>query len=114
MQLAPGLLALVLPERAASPARTRPRRRVQPGLSGPTGAHAAAGTRTLHVYLSSLLSGAAISVAWWLPETVASALLGWVAASLLIFAIRARRAYLPAYCCGLVCCSLGFYWIGGT
>lgn len=66
------------------------------------------------VYTASLLSGAAISVAWWFPDTLASALLGWVAACLLVYAVRARRAYLPAYCCGLVCCALGFYWVFRT
>jgi hypothetical protein len=71
-------------------------------------------TPQLRVYLAALGSGAAISVAWWVQGTVASALLGWAAALLLIFAIRARRAYLPAYCAGLVCCTLGFYWIFPT
>jgi apolipoprotein N-acyltransferase len=66
------------------------------------------------VYLAGILSGVAISVAWWLAETVASAVLGWLAALLLVFAVRARRAYLPAYCCGLGCCSLGFYWMYST
>jgi apolipoprotein N-acyltransferase len=53
-------------------------------------------------------------MAWWFPETTASSLLGWVASALLVYAVRARRAYLPAYCCGLACCSLGFYWIVNT
>jgi apolipoprotein N-acyltransferase len=68
----------------------------------------------LRVYLASILSGGAVSVAWWFPGTVASALLGWAAALLLIYAVRARRAYLPSYCAGLACCSLGFYWVYST
>ena len=73
-----------------------------------------AGPRTVLVFPAAVLSGAAVSVAWWYPETSASALLGWVAAFLLVFVVRARRSYLPSYLSGLVCCSLGFYWVHGT
>jgi apolipoprotein N-acyltransferase len=66
------------------------------------------------VYLAAFASGGAISVAWWFPGTVPSALLGWAAALLLIYAVRARRAYLPSYCAGLTCCALGFYWVYST
>jgi len=61
-----------------------------------------------------LMSGLAISVAWLIAETIASAILGWVAAVLLIYGVRARRAYLPAYCCGVVVHAVGFYWIYAT
>lgn len=71
-------------------------------------------TRRVYVYLAAVLSGTMVSVAWWYPDTLASVLLGWAAALLLVFTVRARRSYLPSYCCGLACCSLGFYWIFGT
>jgi apolipoprotein N-acyltransferase len=63
---------------------------------------------------AAVLGGAAIALAWLLPGTIASALLGWIAAFLLVGAVRARRACLPAYCGGLVGHALGFYWIAGT
>ena len=59
-------------------------------------------------------SGLAFAVAWLVTETIASALLGWLAAALLIYSVRARRAYMPAYACGLVVYVVGFYWIYGT
>ena len=68
----------------------------------------------LLVYAASILSGLAFSVAWLVTETIASAVLGWVAAALLIYSVRARRAYRPAYCCGLVVYLVSFYWIYGT
>jgi apolipoprotein N-acyltransferase len=67
--------------------------------------------RRMPVYVAASLSGVAISVAWWFPDTMASAILGWVAACLLVFVARARNAYIPAYCCGLVLCAMGFYWV---
>jgi apolipoprotein N-acyltransferase len=70
--------------------------------------------RRLPVYLAAVLGGVAISVAWWFPDTHASALLGWASAALLVYAVRARRAYLPAYVCGVTCCTLGFYWVFRT
>jgi apolipoprotein N-acyltransferase len=55
-----------------------------------------------------------LAVAWLLPGTGVSALLGWVAALLLVAAVRARRALLPAYCAGLVGHLVGFYWVYPT
>jgi apolipoprotein N-acyltransferase len=69
--------------------------------------------RTL-AFIASILSGVAISMAWWIPGTIASALLGWAAACLLVLAVRTQRAYLPSYCTGLFCCTLGFYWVFPT
>jgi apolipoprotein N-acyltransferase len=92
---------------ATSPA---PRRRVKvPGQPSPSEQPG-----TARVYLAAVGSGVAISVAWWVPGTIASALLGWIAALLLVYAVRARRAYAPAYCAGLACCALGFYWVFRT
>ena len=98
--------------------RWRDRSRPRPALETPnarSARHALPSQVPAHlVYLAGIVSGVAISVAWWMAETVASAILGWIAALLLVFAVRARHAYLPAYCCGLGCCSLGFYWMYST
>ena len=67
--------------------------------------------RKMLVYATSIASGLAFSAAWLMTETVASAILGWVAAALLIFSVRAQRALRPAYCCGLVVYLVSFYWI---
>jgi apolipoprotein N-acyltransferase len=48
------------------------------------------------------------------PGTGLGAVLGWVAALLLVYTVRARRAYLPAYGAGLVGHLIGFYWVAGT
>jgi apolipoprotein N-acyltransferase len=66
------------------------------------------------VYLTAIASGLLISTAWLVTETIVSAILGWASAVLLIYSARARNAYLPAYCCGLVVHAVGFYWIYGT
>jgi apolipoprotein N-acyltransferase len=75
---------------------------------------AAANSSLLLVYVASLLSGLLISLAWFVTETATSAVLGWASAVLLIYSVRARKAYLPACCCGLVVHAVGFYWIYGT
>ena len=85
----------------AAPAAARPER-------------AGANSGLLLVYVASLISGLLISVAWFVTETIASAVLGWASAVLLIYSVRTRKAYLPAYCCGLVVHAVGFYWIYGT
>ena len=56
----------------------------------------------------------AFSAAWLVTETIASAVLGWVAAAFLIYCVRARADYWPAYVlrAGRLC--RGFYWIYGT
>jgi apolipoprotein N-acyltransferase len=68
----------------------------------------------LQVYLASLASGVLIAVAWFVTETILSAVLGWASAVLLIYSVRAYKAYQPAYCCGLIVHAVGFYWIYGT
>jgi apolipoprotein N-acyltransferase len=70
--------------------------------------------RDVVIHLAALASGVAVSVAWWYPETLLSATLGWMSAFLLVFAVRARRVYLPSYVSGLVCCAMGFYWVFPT
>ena len=49
-----------------------------------------------------------------MPETALSAWLGGIAALLLVYAVRARRAYLPLYCTGLVGHLVGFHWVYQT
>jgi apolipoprotein N-acyltransferase len=66
------------------------------------------------VYLASIAGGVATALAWLVPETAASAILGWVGAILLVWAVRARRAWLPAYCGGLAGHPVAFYWIYPT
>jgi len=53
-------------------------------------------------------------VAWLVPETTAGALLGWLGACLLVWTVRARRAFLPAYCCGVIGHTVAFYWVYRT
>jgi apolipoprotein N-acyltransferase len=73
------------------------------------------GVRRFAAELTATFGGVAIALAWWVPGTYASAVLGWVAAALLVVAARSpRRAYLPFYGYGLACYGLGFYWIFGT
>jgi apolipoprotein N-acyltransferase len=48
------------------------------------------------------------------PGTALCAVLGWVAALLLVYAVRARRAYLPMYCAGLAGHLIGFSWVYRT
>jgi apolipoprotein N-acyltransferase len=114
MSLVPGFSAHLRPGGVASsrPSHRRGMRRqdavafdVQPARSD---------TQTWLVYGASLASGLSFSVAWLVTETIASAVLGWLAAALLIYSVRAQRAYRPAYCCGLVVYVVGFYWIYGT
>src|SRR5258708_6271099 len=100
MRLAPGPPAPALPGEAAPPPRSRPRPSVRPGVTAPAGPRPAREARNFPTYLAATLGGTAIALAWWVPETSAGALLGWIAAALLIWAARARRSYLPAYCCG--------------
>jgi apolipoprotein N-acyltransferase len=114
MQVAPGLWNFALTATTAAPTRGRRRSDVTPDTAVSEEARPSAPAHGLSLYLVSVLSGAAIAVAWWFPETIASALLGWVAALLLVFVVRARRSYRPAYVCGLVVSAMGFYWIYGT
>jgi apolipoprotein N-acyltransferase len=66
------------------------------------------------VYLAAVLGGAVSASAWLLPGTGFGAVLGWVAALLLVYTVRARRAYLPAFGAGIVGHLIGFYWVAGT
>jgi apolipoprotein N-acyltransferase len=114
MRLAPGLASPNLPGDTARTPRLRRRPTVGGGIANPADPRAPREARARLSYLAATCGGTAIAMAWWVPGTFTSAILGWIAAVLLVFAIRARRSYLPAYCCGLACYGLGFYWIFGT
>ena len=112
------VLGLLTPggSEAASRPRSRSRRQStdRETLAAPATPKLAAPGSSLVVQLTAVTSGLAISSAWLVPETAASALLGWIGSLLLIYTVRARRAYLPAYGCGLVVNTVGFYWIYRT
>jgi apolipoprotein N-acyltransferase len=71
-------------------------------------------TRERPAYVVAVLGGAVLAGAWLVPETALSAWLGGIAALLLVYAVRARRAYLPLYCAGLVGHLVGFHWVYQT
>ena len=114
MHLTFGLPSHMLAGVARSRNRSKARPIARPKRLGRGVTSSRAETGRPAAYLASVLSGTTIAVAWWIPQTVASALLGWISAFLLVYAIRAHRAYLPAYCGGLATCALGFYWVYGT
>jgi apolipoprotein N-acyltransferase len=68
----------------------------------------------LRVWLVAVVGGAVNASAWLVPETALSAALGWIAAVMLVYMLRARRAYLPAYGAGVVGHIIGFYWVFST
>ncbi len=71
-------------------------------------------SRSLVVYLTALGGGIVTACAWLIPETVASAALGWVAAALLIYSLRLRADCLPVYLGGAVGHAIAFYWVFPT
>ena len=116
MHRAPGRLALVPPGRTDSSARSRDRRASRPRRSASVGPRSkgAGEAPALRVYLAAVLGGAVSASAWLVPGTGFGAVLGWIAALLLVYTVRARRAHLPAYGAGLVGHLIGFYWVAGT
>ncbi len=114
MQLVPGQSAFVAPVETASPARSRHRPAIRSQLAVQTGPRREGETRALRAYVAAILGGAVLAVAWLVPETASSAWLGGIAALLLVYAVRARRAYLPLYCAGLVGHLVGFHWVYQT
>src|SRR5262249_14644048 len=109
-----GRLALVPTGEASAPSRPRHRPATRPRRADPHGRRSGGPTTALPVYLATVLGGAVLAVAWLVPGTGVSAVLGWVAALLLVAAVRARRELLPAYCAGLVGHLVGFYWVYRT
>src|SRR5262245_22832213 len=111
MLFALGLLALVLPGRTDSPPRPRDRRARQPRHSASVGpqSEGPGEASALRVYFTAVLAGAVSASAWLVPGTGYCALLGWISALLLVYTVRARRAYLPAYAAGVVGHVIGFH-----
>src|SRR5580658_7873482 len=109
MQLVPGQSAIVAPVGTASPSRSRHRPSIRSKLAVQTGPRREGETRVLPAYVAAILGGAVLAVAWLVPETTLSAWLGGIAALLLVYAVRARRAYLPLYCAGLIGHLVGFH-----
>ena len=68
----------------------------------------------LFVYLTAVASSVATALAWLVPETVASAALGWLGAGLLVYSMRLRPTYLPAYVGGMIGHAIAFYWVFPT
>ncbi len=100
------------PVATATPVRPRPgaaARPVQAESRGPV-----AWPRAIVVYLTALGGAIATACAWLVPETALSALLGWLGAALLVYSMRLRPAYLPAYCGGLIGHAIAFSWIYST
>jgi apolipoprotein N-acyltransferase len=114
MSLVPGFSAHLRARGMTSSRRSRRRANVKPTVVVAQGQQTSGDSRMRLVYAASVVSGLAFSVAWLITETIASAILGWVAATLLVYSVRARRAYRPAYYCGLVVYVVSFYWIYGT
>src|SRR5262249_38426808 len=95
-------------------ARSRPSIRAKLAVMAGQRRGAEARSGLHRAYVSSLLGGAVLAVAWLVPETASSALFGWMAALLLVYGARVARAYLPLYGAGLVGHLVGFHWVYQT
>ncbi len=113
MSLMPGFSALLRPENLRSH-RSGHRRAAKANALSSLSQRGRVDPQTALVYATFIASGLAFSVAWLVTETIASAILGWIAAALLIYSVRARRDYRAAYVCGLVVYVVAFYWIYET
>ncbi|MFI5456933.1 MAG: apolipoprotein N-acyltransferase [Isosphaerales bacterium] len=114
MHFALGLLAPDRPNCGDSRSRSRTRPALTLRLSTEPERESWADAANPFLYFLAVASGLANSVAWLVPETTASALLGWLGACLLVCTVRARRVYLPAYCCGVIGHAVAFYWVYRT
>jgi apolipoprotein N-acyltransferase len=114
MQWVPDRSARVTPVGTAFPARSRRRPAIRPGLAVRRERRLGGETRGLPAYAAAVVGGAVLAGAWLVPETALSAWLGGMAALSLVFAVRARRAYLPLYAAGLVGHLVGFHWVYQT
>jgi apolipoprotein N-acyltransferase len=101
----------------ATPAPRRLRRRRRPATalqSAPELAPPSPKNGTLPAYATALAAGIVTALAWLVTETAASAVLGWLGAALLVYSVRVRAAYLPAYLGGAVGHAIAFYWVFPT
>jgi apolipoprotein N-acyltransferase len=96
----------------ATQLRRRLRFTARPAQDESTGAVALRGV--VIAYLTALASPIATACAWLVPGTAACALFGWLGAALLIYSMRLRPAYLPAYCGGVIGHAIAFSWIYST
>ncbi len=92
MNLAPGFPALPRPGHETSSPRLRRAIVARPTALPSSDHDASARSRLWLVYATAISSGLAFSVGWLVTETIASAVLGWVAAALLIYTVRARQS----------------------
>ena len=93
MSFVPGFSALLDRGGVTSSHRSRRHRFAKPAAVASHAESGGADTPKKLVYATSIASGLAFSAAWLMTETVASAILGWVAAALLIYSVRRSRAY---------------------
>ena len=115
MQLAPGVLLHLFAGEVLLKKRSKPRRGLRPRpIEADLPSTNAKSRGALAPLVLSVLAGLAISVAWLITQTIASAVLGWVSACLFVVVLRSWRKYWPAYCAGVVTCTVGFSWIYGT
>jgi apolipoprotein N-acyltransferase len=72
------------------------------------------GASALTGQLAWFLGLAVFGMAWLVPETGSSAILGWTGALLLVYALRSGAGYLAAYGAGLFGHVVGFHWLYRT
>jgi apolipoprotein N-acyltransferase len=96
------------------PDRLRRRRLISGNQTATEVSAPVAGSRTLIAYLTAMAGGIVTACAWLIPETAASAALGWVAAALVITSLRIRPACFPVYLGGAVGHAIAFYWVFPT
>src|SRR5262249_14779220 len=97
---------------ARSGFRARPK--PAPAVAGESGQERRSKTARPLDYLVAIACGLVNAVAWLVPETAASACFGWLGACVFIYLIRARRGFLPAYCCGVFGHCIAFSWVYST
>jgi apolipoprotein N-acyltransferase len=72
------------------------------------------GSSVRPAWLAWFLGLAVFGIAWMVPETGSSAILGWTGALLLVYALRTGSSYLAAYSAGLFGHVIGFHWLYRT
>jgi apolipoprotein N-acyltransferase len=61
--------------------------------------------------LAWILGLAVFGMAWLVPETGSSAILGWTGALFLVYALRSGSGYRAAYGAGIIGHVIGFHWV---